>query len=1366
MKSFISFCLALLVVVPICADTIRVPEDFSTIQAGIDASVDGDTILVASGTYSGEGNRGLDFKGKTISVMSEAGSESTVIDCENLDRGFYFHKNEDETSCLNGFTVQNGFSDLGGGIHCASSSPTISDCVIITSYAENGGGIRCHSASPILIGCTLQDNEGSKGGGIHCTASNPSLTGCLITGNSADNGGGISAVYNSSPSISISLVTANNANIDGGGILCENSDFTIENCRFTDNRAKYGGAIYVTNSSNPTITHCVMYMNRATRHGGAIYCDYYSYPEITNSILRENHVKEIYITEYPGDVLVNYSNIQGGWPGTGNIDEYPGFVDPDNYDFHLFPDSPCIDSGIDAGIYSDIDGDTRPLILGFDMGIDEVVPEDPRVTLHPDSFTRTSIEWAELPDDTLLVISCGDTLLEYATSSGLPWLELSGDLGGVLDQGDTASIFISYCLSEAPPGYQCDSILVASNDPWQPTLYVPVVIEVYSDSTIRVPANAPTIQAAIDYVLESATVLVAPGTYTGEGNRGLDFNGKVIKLLSEEGPEQTVIDCERECRGIRFDNGEGPECFLEGFTITGGDYDCTGGGVYCKSSSPTIIDCIITSNRAFSGRYGSGGGIYCSDDCTPSVIECTISDNFGGSSGGGIYGSPLIIGCLIANNRVSPVECSGGTGRGGGIYGSPEIYDSILSGNEATSYNNMGRGGAVYGSPRMVNCLIINNEAINYGGGVYSNDDNTTITHCTISGNYRGGVYCEAPTSITNCILWGNLDLEISGLADISYSNIEGGWSGPGNIDLDPEFAAADDYHLTLFSPCIDAGSDAGIHNDFDGEPRPLGMGFDMGFDEIPPTGPAIHIDPTKIGKFILTGVETEPETLTIWNIGTEDLDYSVSPGSMEEIILEGDLEGTLDAGTDASILIRFETGGLETGVYADTITITSSDPSKPLVPIPVTLEIYFPRVIRIPGDFSTIQAAIDAALHLDTVLVQSGIYTGEGNRNIDFRGKAITVMSENGYETTALDCQGAGRGFNFNSGEDQRAVLTGFTVCNGSEGSGGAVLCEGSSPEISDCAFYMNTASYRGGAIACYGYSNPDIKNVIMRENSAPNDYGSGGGLYCCENSSPSVSGCRMILNDARHGGGIHCLNSSPEITGCTILRNTAIVGNGDGGGIYCEYASPIISETTISENIATQGGGIRCYASSPLIENCMITLNYADKGGGIKCGVKPARISRCIIAGNSSVRGGGICFIRCSPSVAECTIYGNDALEGGGIYLYESNSEITNCILWNDTTEEIFRYKSNPAVTYSDIQGGWPGEGNLNTDPLFSDPDSGDYSLLKDSPCIDSGDPSFDVPLGGGRRIDMGALEYWHGWNIDSKPDFWQIEEVPIAE
>ena len=117
----------------------------STIQAGIDAALDGETVFVADGTYMGEGNRDIDFCGKAITVRSEHGAESCIIDCggseEEYHRGFCFHSGEDPKSILDGFTIKNGYYRDGGGIYCDSgSSPIIENNIISNNLASYRGG--------------------------------------------------------------------------------------------------------------------------------------------------------------------------------------------------------------------------------------------------------------------------------------------------------------------------------------------------------------------------------------------------------------------------------------------------------------------------------------------------------------------------------------------------------------------------------------------------------------------------------------------------------------------------------------------------------------------------------------------------------------------------------------------------------------------------------------------------------------------------------------------------------------------------------------------------------------------------------------------------------------------------------------------------------------------------------------------------------------------------------------------------------------------------------------------------------------------------------------------------------------------------
>ena len=153
---------------------IYVPGDYPTIQAGIDAASNGDTILVADGIYTADGNRDIDFKGKAITVKSKNGPENCIIDCEGAGqdwhRGFYFHSGETEGSVVNGFTIQNGWIRYGGGIYCSSISAIINN-TIARNVANTGGGIFCYSSTTTITNTILWGDNPQE---IYfCTSGNP-----------------------------------------------------------------------------------------------------------------------------------------------------------------------------------------------------------------------------------------------------------------------------------------------------------------------------------------------------------------------------------------------------------------------------------------------------------------------------------------------------------------------------------------------------------------------------------------------------------------------------------------------------------------------------------------------------------------------------------------------------------------------------------------------------------------------------------------------------------------------------------------------------------------------------------------------------------------------------------------------------------------------------------------------------------------------------------------------------------------------------------------------------------------------------------------------------------------------------------------
>ncbi len=362
--------------------TIQVPGEYSLIQSAISAAVNGDTVLVADGTYRGPGNSNLDLMGKAIILESENGAENCIIDGQGTSRAFHVKNNEAAGTVINGFTITNGHAGIGGGIYCEGASPTIINCKIIGNKAEFGGGGMAFaaSASPAITDCTITGNISrfGGGGGIIVRESNPAVTTCGITGNSGDQGGGIFC-QKASPIINRCRIQSNTAELGGGGIFCETgSSPTIVNTLINSNKTGFGGGgIYCRNGSSPTLLHCTITGNKAepwnsVSWGGGILCDKASFPSVTNTILWANTPTQL-ISIASSRPAVTYSDVQGGFSGTGNLDVDPLFVAADDYRLNEL--SPCIDTGnppsntLPGNAYaaSDYSGITRPRGTGYDM---------------------------------------------------------------------------------------------------------------------------------------------------------------------------------------------------------------------------------------------------------------------------------------------------------------------------------------------------------------------------------------------------------------------------------------------------------------------------------------------------------------------------------------------------------------------------------------------------------------------------------------------------------------------------------------------------------------------------------------------------------------------------------------------------------------------------------------------------------------------------------------------------------------------------------------------------------------------------------------------------------------------------------------
>jgi len=363
----------------------------------------------------------LDGHGKSYHVVTGSSVDSTaIIDGFIVTGGKYgwdghqrsgagmynYHGSPTVRNCM--FVRNSGYS--GGGMGNSSSNATIRNCTFIGNTAELGGGMRNGYGSPNITNCTFISNSSRvTGGGMDNTQSRPVVNNCTFSWNSSRLGGGMRN-YHASPTVVGCTFSWNLATSSGGGM--ENngagSKSIVTNCMFKGNSAKSsGGGIYNRFYSHPKVTNCSFYQNSAEKNGGGLNNRYASATVtnctfsgnsanangggvnnrdsganlvVTNCILWSNTASngsQIYNTS---SATVNYSDVQGSWPGTGNKNADPFFINASSGDLRLLPDSPCIDAGDNTAVPPDaidLDGDgntTEPIpwdIDGMTRFVDE-----------------------------------------------------------------------------------------------------------------------------------------------------------------------------------------------------------------------------------------------------------------------------------------------------------------------------------------------------------------------------------------------------------------------------------------------------------------------------------------------------------------------------------------------------------------------------------------------------------------------------------------------------------------------------------------------------------------------------------------------------------------------------------------------------------------------------------------------------------------------------------------------------------------------------------------------------------------------------------------------------------------------------------
>lgn len=307
------------------ARTIKVPGDFPTIQAGIDAASDGDEVVIAPGVYC----ETVDFEGKAITVRSMDPSDSnvvaaTVVNPLGQGHAFEFEHLEGPSSVLAGFTI------IGG-------------------YGTNGGAVFVDHAGPRIQWCVFRQNVADRGSALYGDQTSVQVSNCTFELGSATIGGAVYLVDSFDGSLHFSACTFHlNTAYKGGAIGLENSGALFENCLIVSNGAGSRGGAAWLGASNPEFRNCTIADNNTEGEAGGFYLADYCSPQFQNVIVWGNQAEQIVASSKFSDPTATYCDVQGGWTlgyGKNNIDADPMFRSYRGFDYVLGLGSPAIDAG-------------------------------------------------------------------------------------------------------------------------------------------------------------------------------------------------------------------------------------------------------------------------------------------------------------------------------------------------------------------------------------------------------------------------------------------------------------------------------------------------------------------------------------------------------------------------------------------------------------------------------------------------------------------------------------------------------------------------------------------------------------------------------------------------------------------------------------------------------------------------------------------------------------------------------------------------------------------------------------------------------------------------------------------------------------
>ena len=396
-----------------------------------------------------------------------------------------------------------------------------------------------------------------------------------------------------------------------------------------------------------------------------------------------------------------------------------------------------------------------------------------------------------------------------------------------------------------------------------------------------------------------------------------------------------------------------------------------------------------------------------------------------------------------------------------------------------------------------------------------------------------------------------------------------------------------------------------------------------------------------------------------------------------------------------------------------------------------------FAATIHVPSEQPTIQQGIDAASGGDTVFVAVDVYTGPMNRDLNFGGKDIVLESEP-LTRAIIDCEYAGRGFLFESGEDTTAAVRSISVLHAVADTGAGAYCRnGSSPKFEDCVFSLCEARNMGGGICCDA-SSPIVRDCQLwgteADDTARED-GHGGGIACISGASPLIVDTSFDYNHAlQSGGGLYSRQSSPTLVNCVFFYDT-LGDYGQGAAVKIHQSTGPSFTGCVFHTCGVPtcvGGGIHASSSTFDAIDCRFINNKSGAAGGLHLtDGSMANISGCEFVdnvGSWSAAGGMQCVLGSDATVSNCTFVANGMYH---VWCDGTSPTLEYCVLaFSASGLPVYceTGAETPHIHHCFVYGNEGGDtlcgGNTHdieyADPILCGFPSRDVALCADSPCL----------------------------------------------